>query len=403
MQDCEKFFGEFFKLFERRKDLQRHIHSRRCFHIGFPKKGSKLEDLQKIKTCIASIVQSVPFWMEDIKPKWAIFEHLLEKIKKEKIVSIKRLSEYNEKLDSDFKLSEDEITDLLKYLNRVGSLLYNNDDEHIRNTVILDVQWFVDAFKCIITDPVDIDKPTDIDREYFHKTGELEDHQLESIWKKVKGEEYLTHKKEILSYMENLGLVAICEATAKSSNAVWYYFPSLNTKTFDKENDISKLFKSSSILCFQFDAKGQLPIFVFYALVSKCNRMNGWAILVEDEKKCIYEKLACFSYRATIVVICICKFQIQVQVFFPPDYNAERMDPIKVEIQTSVERQIRKFKRYTYEIGYKCQNGELFNEEDNCFIEFESFPTSEHLCSKCVLPKKHLVDNSICWVIICFV
>lgn len=394
MQCRKTFFEDFFALFSERKDLLRHIHSKRCFSIEFPKNGAKLKDLQEIKACIASIVQSLPRWKEDIRPKWAMFEHLLKNEIPEKIVSRKELSMYNENLDSDFKLPDKEITTLLKYLNRIGSILYH-DEDNIHNIVILDVQWFVDAFKSIITHPVDFKSLSDIDRKHFHETGELEDHQLDAILKENLETKYFFHKRALISYMDYLGMLAECN----SKNSVWYYFPSLNRKIFNKEQDTPKSFKSSSILCFQFDEEGHLPIFLFYALVSKCNNIDGWDILVEDKKKCIYEKTACFSYRDIIVIVCICKFQIQVQVFFPPDYDNERIGPILVEIQTTMERNIRQFKQYTYEIGYKCQNGELLCEKDNSFIALDDFPTDRLLCSRCVVSKKHVVDNAICWVI----
>nr|XP_022302832.1 uncharacterized protein LOC111110570 [Crassostrea virginica] len=205
---------------------------------------------------------------------------------------------------------------------------------------------------------------------------------------------YFSHKEEVIAYMDHFGMLAVCN----SKNAIWYYFPSLNKRKFHKEHDTPGSFKPSSILCFQFDEEGQLPIFLFYALVSKCNKIEGWDILVEDKKKCIYENAACFSYRDIIVIACICKFQIQVQVFFPPDYDNEKIGSLLVEIQITMERNIRQFKRYTYEIGYKCQNGELLSEKDNSFIAIDDFPTDRKLCCKCVISKKHIVNDSICWM-----
>ena len=89
LQDRKTFFREFFALLSERNDLLRHIHTERCFSIELPKNGEKLEDLQEIKACIASIAQSLPQWKEKIKPKWAKFEHLLKKEIKDKIVSRK--------------------------------------------------------------------------------------------------------------------------------------------------------------------------------------------------------------------------------------------------------------------------------------------------------------------------
>ena len=202
---------------------------------------------------------------------------MLRKEIKEKIVLRGRLSEFNDKIHTEFKLTEDEINKMLEYLNRVGSLLYREED-HIRKIVILDVQWFVDAFKSIVTYSVDVKNPNDTDRDYFRTTGELKDDQIDAIWKETanEGKEYFKYKKEILSYMEHLGLLTVCESKSLISEtriSKWYYFPSMNTKPFQVEH-APENFKSSSILCFQFDENGQFPISVFYALVAKCIKME---------------------------------------------------------------------------------------------------------------------------------
>lgn len=117
--------------------------------------------------------------------------------------------------------------------------------------------------------------------------------------------------------MEKLGLLAVCNSEEENALKTWYYFPSMNKRQFDEELKNIKGFNSSSILCFQFDEQGQLPIFLFYELVVKCVKLPGWSILTVNKTRSIYEKFACFSYREHIVVVCICNFQIQVQVFIP--------------------------------------------------------------------------------------
>lgn len=395
MQERRTFFQKFFSLFSERKDILRHLHLDLCYAIDFPKRGAKLEDLQEVKTCIASNVQSLPQWKENIEPKSAEFEHLLKNRIKEKILSRKELSDYYKKLNSNFNLTEDEITIVLKYLNSIGSILYNDDDDNIRNIIILDFHWFVDAFKGIITHPVDMKNTSYVNRKHFYETGELEDHQLDAILEEKNDKTFKSHKNELISYMEHLGMLVVFN----DKTSVWYYFPSLNKKIFNKEQYNPNSFTSSSILCFQFDEEGKLPIILFHALVSKCNKMKGWDILQEDEKKCIYQKTACFSYVDIIVIIGICKFQIQVQAFFPPEYDNENIDQVLVEIQKTIERNIRQFTQYSYEVGYKCQNGELLCEKENSFISLDDFPCDQLFCSRCNVSKTHIVDNSICWVI----
>lgn len=173
-------------------------------------------------------------------------------------------------------MSETEITETLKFLHRVESLLYFDEDE-LRHKVILDVQWVVNAFKCVITDSVDVEKVNNKEQTKFHQTGELDDEKLVAIWKKPQNE-YEEHKKEIITYMEHLGLLAICnkkDTSSTKANSVWYYFPSMNKTKFGKDLEKLAEYKTSSILCFQFDEEGQFPLLVFYGLVSKCNKMTG--------------------------------------------------------------------------------------------------------------------------------
>lgn len=91
------------------------------------------------------------------------------------------------------------------------------------------------------------------------------------------------------------------------------------------------------------------------------------------------------------------QFQIQVQVRIPGKTGSIPTE-ILGEVQRSVEEKIGDYKKYWYEIGYKCQNGMLNAEDDNSFIAKEKFPVSKVICEKCKFKDKHYVDNKICWV-----
>lgn len=366
------------------------MHKNRCFAIGFPDKRSKLADLKEIKTGIASIVN---YWgySEKIQPVWAIFEHIMQEEKERRIIPRKNISDFNESLDRDYRLNDNNITEMLLFMHTVGSLLYF-DEVLLKDTIILDVQWFVDAFKCIIAFHKNI-APADGNSFRFKTTGEITDRELTTIWENnEKGQTYVAHKKEILLYMEELGLLAICNSQIEE--ALFYYIPSMNKRKF-KNSDSN--FKKSSILCIQFNENAQLPFNIFYRLVVNCLKIPEWSILQENNQNCWYENVACFSYRHCIVVVCICKFQIQLQVWI-----AEKNRDIDLEllgdIQRSVEDKISENKKYTYEIGYKCKNGLLNAEEDNNFIKQREFPVTKLHCPICALENKHYIDNNICWV-----
>lgn len=394
MQECRQFFEKFFNLFDGIKDSQRHLNEDRKYAIGIPKTGSKLEDLEQIKKCIAKIVMH-PEYSENIRPVWALFEHILQKMKKkEKIIKRELLKNYINDYREEFRMNDEELSKMLNFLHRAGFLLYFEEDK-LKESIILDFQWFVDAFKYIIMYPVGEDKPTDVKRKQFQFTGELSDEELNSIWETFpnKGKGYFVYKNEILCYMERLGLLAACFSKT-SKNPSWYYIPSMNKRKFDRSSeDVSK----SSILCFMFDEHGQLPLFVFYGVVLECFKIPNWSILTEkDGQKCIYGTAACFSFENHIVVICVCGFQIQVQV-----WRTEKKDigsTVLRSIQQSLENIMRKYKKYKYSVGYKCQNGIFHDEKDKSFIKQENFPVIDFLCKTCEVAKKHDVSNEVWWV-----
>lgn len=387
VDDLFKFFDDLSHF-----ELRRHLNADRIYTIGFPKTGSELEDLKDLKKCIAKIVKAPCYLKENVRPVWALFEHILMKIKEnEKIIPRKTLSDYSDQLSAqEFRIDDSELSKMLVFFHRVGILLYF-DKDGLKENIILDIQWLLDAFKCIIKYPVRTEE-NDMKRKHFYRTGELDDLELDRIWQ-TEGKNYLKHKTTITAYMQQLGLLTLLKEL-RSVDSTVYYFPSMNSKKFDKTgNDKEK----SSILSIKFDEKGQLPINVFHGIVLKCSKLYNWSILTERAKDniCLYQNAACFSFQKHVVVLCNCFFEIRVQVWASPEIYDRRL--LK-KIKHSVEDIIQDNDVLSYEIGYKCRKDVLNVEEDVSFISQSIFPVSNHLCEICDVDKKHVVDNDICWV-----
>lgn len=97
-----------------------------------------MENFIEIKYCIVCLVKVFLYWEEMIWFVCVIFEYILWREKKRKIVFREILLDFNGSLDIEFRLSEIEIIEMLKFLYRVGLLLYF-DEEELRNIVIFDV------------------------------------------------------------------------------------------------------------------------------------------------------------------------------------------------------------------------------------------------------------------------
>ncbi|XP_052695159.1 uncharacterized protein LOC128173500 [Crassostrea angulata] len=391
-EECRKFLNSLNELFDNwsHSGLRRHLNEDRMYTIGFPDSGSELEDLKDLKKCIANIVKCPRYSKENIRPVWALFEHILNKMKEtEKVIPRKTLSDYSDQLSAqEFRIDESEISKMLVFFHRVGVLLYF-DKDGLREKIILDIQWLIDAFKCIIEYPVRTEE-NDMKRRHFCRTGELDSVELDRIWH-IQGKDFLKHKTTIIAYMQQLGLLMRLKELHFIDSTV-YYFPSMNSKRFDKTGENNA---KSSILCFKFDDEMQLQINVFHGIVLKCSKLNNWSILTEGAKNniCLYQNAACFSFQKHVVVLCNCNFEIRVQVWASPNiYDGRLLKKIKHSVEDIIHDD-----DLSYEIGYKCRKDVLNIEEDVSFISHSIFPVSNHLCEICDIDKKHVVDNDICW------
>lgn len=393
LQECRNFRESLLIFFDSwcHSDIQRHVNADRIHTIGFPDSGSELEDLKDLKKCIANIVKSPRYSKENIRPVWAFFEHILNKMKEnKKVISRKTLSDYIDQLTAqEFRINESEISKMLDFFHRVGVLLYF-DKDGLKENIILDIKWLLDAFKCIIEYHV---RPEENDkkRRQFYHTGKLDNVELNRIWN-VEGKHFLEHKTTIIAYMQQLGLLMPLKELHPTDSS-GYYFPSMNSKRFDKTGEKHS---KSSILCFKLDDEMQLPINVFYGIVLKCSKLNNWSILTEGAKNniCLYQNAACFSFQKHLVVLCNCNFEIRVQVWASPNiYDGRLLKKIKHSVKNIIHDD-----DLSYKIGYKCRKDVLNVEEDVSFISQSTFPGSNHLCEICDVDNKHEVDNDICWV-----
>lgn len=154
------------------------------YAIRFPKEGTNLDELKEIKLCIAKIAQRPDFSEHKIRYSWAVSERFLRtKIQIKKIISKQELINYNSNF-KDYSMKAKEIPKLLNFLYIVGTLLYFDEDD-LKETIILDLQWFVDAFKRIIEYTVPEEETGDQKCQDFWSTGEISDSELEAIWKKI--------------------------------------------------------------------------------------------------------------------------------------------------------------------------------------------------------------------------
>ncbi|XP_062606910.1 uncharacterized protein LOC134268685 [Saccostrea cucullata] len=218
---------------------------------------------------------------------------------------------------------------MLRYYHDAGKVLYFNEKE-LEQHIVIDVQWFIDAFKHIITDKLHYKglPVASEDWEEFYRTRNLEDHLLTEIWrnddnllseKLPTGEKrillktrdsdpryLLYHKNQLLVFMQRLGLMAIGNKS--------HYVPCMNRKEI--ENAIPDLIQratsKTSVLIYRFSF---LPFFLFFRLVVSCMQLKDWKVLITDGTSCLYRNAALFSVKKYNIVLSVTEPQYSYKYF----------------------------------------------------------------------------------------
>ncbi|XP_062570741.1 uncharacterized protein LOC134232780, partial [Saccostrea cucullata] len=317
--------------------------------------------LHDLETCLFNIASNQR-WNENIPREWSFFGlEINQKKHSERILKISKITtkvpEITAKGQKGSGNAEKGAQDMLRYYHDAGKALYFNENG-LKEEVIIDVQWFIDAFKHIITDklhskgiPV---APGDWDE--YYKTGNLQDKLLTEIWKhndeelfknlkdeelfkKLKEEDenyqiedgsyekdkrYLKcHKGTLLNFMQRLGLLGLGTES--------HYVPCMNRKEIEaKLLDIIEKSKSkSSVLVYQFEF---LPFFLFYRLVVACMQEDGWYVQQNHGTSCLYKNAALFSCLETTFLLSVTEESIQLQVFcLIPGSALDRVETCKIQ------------------------------------------------------------------------
>ncbi|XP_056015095.1 uncharacterized protein LOC125676189 isoform X1 [Ostrea edulis] len=372
------------------KHLKSHLNRKRCFVLGFKSDGSSFHDtLSELEKCMVSIAKE-DRWKESIPTDWALSEVVLGELRRRK-VRIKSVKELSEKCFGENKEKYTQIRDILKFYHDIGVILHF-DESSLAETVIIDIQWFVDSFKNIITDPNHIRDFVDNDRDWysFYISGHILDRLLTDIWNSRHFEmdhwERNQNKANLLQYMQRLGLIAV--------GTYAHYIPCMNKRSFgmQEENFFHTIQSKTSVLVFRFQF---LPYFFYFRLIVAClTKTNGEWIVLEDNGLCLYKNVACFVYKQHAIALAVNRCSIQLQVFQPS--KDVIVKDVTLEIRDNIERLLNGLtsnfhKKVMYTVGYQCSKQEVFREHDDCFVEERDI----HGKGKITCPKHGMINHHI--------
>ncbi|XP_061193746.1 uncharacterized protein LOC133201976 [Saccostrea echinata] len=385
-KEKEKFFREIWTTLKTEDEsLQRHTDRERMFAVGF----NENECIENIKLSVVNVVQKLDHWGEKLPHSWALFENFFQEKKTLKMINKETLLAFNEVLPQELKLETDEdINTMVQFFHDIREILYF-DQESLRGIIILDVQWFADAFKNVITDKNHAAK--DLFKlasqwNKFNETGELSDTLLSAIWE-MNNNGFLEHKDDIMRYMEKLGLLA------KMNDKKWYV-PCMNKKSFPVHSFSS--YPASSILCYVFDV---LPAGIFQRLVASCVQFPWSIVKVNkdgEEQPCIYQTAAVFLFMKHCVLLGMTQSEIQLQVYV---IEGEVEKPTCLKIREKIEDELHILSstfqsNLKFQIGFKCRHTGFCDNEKSHVIKESELTEQTLLCPFCPVEKKHIIDTT---------
>lgn len=254
------------------------------------------------------------YWGDNVPVAWTKLESVFRKMRQSiKVCHFSNLLENVTKLEDVQINTKEELLTALKFFHETGVIFFRREIEKV---IILDVQWFVDAFKCIILDErhyesKEVGNLTQFDS--LNKYGLLSGEMLHDLWKT---NDFQRYKEELVNHMIDLNMLANVEAN------LWYV-PCMNKQKYNPS--VLEDCTVSSTLCFVFKF---LPIVIFHRLVSACMTTLNMTLWQLGDKYCIYHT----------VVVLTCK-NMNCQVLFgirDKQVNGSEEYPYSIEIQAAV-------------------------------------------------------------------
>ncbi|XP_061192122.1 uncharacterized protein LOC133200321 [Saccostrea echinata] len=399
MDSVQSFYNKLEKCLPEEHTLKGHISRKRYYEIECPQQRlneHQAEKIENVRKCIVRTARSLPHWGEKLPSIWTVFEQLVRKNKEKKMEILSRKELLSKK---EFKtLHEFKVDDMLRYFKEIGLIIYFAE-EGLKENIIIDVQWFVDAFKNIITDPTHAEPFCERVKEWeiFMKTGRISDLTLVKIW--GENSSYVTQKDIIVPYMEKLGILAIVRTQETADKEIGtikmrpvYYIPSINKTDFTKEcRAITENVNKTPVLAFSF--KTYIPHFFFFRLVALC--FSVWEPLSDD---LLCKNVAFYKDKGgdRNIAIAVNKTSIQLQVFTPDKAIQLTSDKTK-ENRSNIEKMIKDITttfhhQVLYEVGYPCKDINITEEDEHFFLSERTvaeLTTNRRICPNYVPPTKH--------------
>ncbi|KAK3584404.1 hypothetical protein CHS0354_010180 [Potamilus streckersoni] len=250
--------------------------------------------LWELKRRIFELASQQPHWGEEKPARWIPLEQAMMTLKASgvKVAPLSLVEEINRSGSIRIEVRE-ELDLFLRYQHEIGTILYFSV-EGLRENIVLDPQWLIDALKTLITADQFMRKFPAIAKKWceFSEKGKLTQELIDAIWTRELNPEFHDNKVHILLLMEKLHIIARPRSYSEDREEVkeedYYLAPCMLRQTTPKQIISPKShFKKeiTSVLCFVCTEKF-IPPPVFHRLIGAC--LTRWPISKQKSDNLIY-------------------------------------------------------------------------------------------------------------------
>lgn len=243
---------------------------------------------------IFDIAKKESQWGEEIPSSWMFMERRLRQEKQNGrfLISMDEIKTINEKETVQIS-SEEQLEVFLRFQHAIGEILFFSEDE-LKDFIILDPQWLIDSFKCIITAKSFVQSNNELWDKLYNEA-KLHPELIEIVWSKHPDKKFLENKNFLLMLLTKIEIIAKPKTynDGKDICQKFYFVPCM---LGEAPNGLpERIFATSQIkirpLCFVF-CHNFLPPAVFFRLLASC--LQRFSIASYENASFLYTKVAVF-------------------------------------------------------------------------------------------------------------
>ncbi|XP_053391442.1 uncharacterized protein LOC123543542, partial [Mercenaria mercenaria] len=341
-----------------------------------------------------------------IPAKWIQLEKSLFNCKQNKIVDIAQIINIDSTNDYPLGTTE-QIKLFLKHKHDQGTLFYF-DEEPISNFVVLDPQFLVDAFKCIITADRFIRNLPEITEFWMAlKTeGKLEMPLIDKLWGNEADKKFMTHKETILWFLQKHRIISEAmrfdETEQIPVGLGWYVVPSLlkdHSQVAEMKDFLTGKKQTQIKFVITFDNSSIVPT-IYHRLTAAI--LGKWSIQIFRKGKLLFENMSVVRldvHHVGITEMNDRHIQLAVLNLCPScDVNKVLPDAFRRFVEAVIMYEFRKYQvaeeqnYMPYERGFSC-NHEIHNVACNQTVV--PYNQLDHPIVPCPEAESHDIDAAV--------